>query len=402
MLPSWLLGRVQFILGWLRFRQARRLSTYMVSPVHQSGKPNILFFNIGGMSFSGTEKFLQILAKHLNKEKFNAYFLYSSQKATGRENYVKSGGVELIDFIYKDRENTPPFLLHGSHPKLRDVLKDKQIDLVVSAGAGLPEHPLASIGGTPIIDINVFGSINPQPDIAVYLCISDTLKAIVKFALPKRTVERMYIQSEGPDAEALRRGQALRLSLGLKDGDLVFGRIGRPDNAIFDPIGLLAFKKISDKYQHVHYLILAPAPAAKQLVEHKKIPRVHFLPPTSSELEIWAFHNAIDVLAHFRKDGETQGLNIGEAMFCGKPIISHKSSMWNAHLEYLDPSFSFIAGLDNIDEYASFMETFAQDQSRALIKKMGAEAKKVAYEKFHIFKHIGEFEQLLRRSLGGK
>lgn len=97
---------------------------------------------------------------------------------------------------------------------------------------------------------------------------------------------------------------------------------------------------------------------------------MHFLDPIYAEEDVWAFHNAIDVLAHFRYDGESCGLNIAESMLSGNPIISHRSRIWNAHLEYLSQDNSFVAGIDDIDAYGNAMEFFMKDETGTARWKM--------------------------------
>lgn len=146
--------------------------------------------------------------------------------------------------------------------------------------------------------------------------------------------------------------------------------MGRADDSIFHSIGILAFEQVVKKYPHVHYLIVSPAPKLLEIVKSHNIPNVHLMDPIYAEKDVWAFHNAIDVLAHFRFDGETCGLNIAESMLCAKPVISHTSTIWNAHLEYLNGKNSFVADVDNVDQYIKAMETFAQDTHKKLIHTM--------------------------------
>ncbi len=191
----------------------------------------------------------------------------------------------------------------------------------------------------------------------------------------------------------------LRKKLGFNDNDVVFGRIGRPDDNIFDPIGINAFKEVVKKYSNAHYLIVAPSPKLEQIVREENIPNVHFLPLIAEEKDVWAFHNAIDVLAHFRKDGETCGLNIAESMLCGKPIISHKSVVWNAHLEYLDNSFSRVAEIDDSNQYAEYMKEFIEAKNNGKIVEMGKRAKEKGDELFLIQNNIGKFEKWIDEAL---
>lgn len=114
---------------------------------------------------------------------------------------------------------------------------------------------------------------------------------------------------------------------------------------------------------------------------------------------VWVFHKSIDVLAHFRSDGETFGLNIAESMICGNPIITHRSKIWNAHLEYLDSKNSFIADVDNVEEYADALEYFAKDTSWEKRRAMGESAKKTAQELFYVDSYIQKIDTLIQDAL---
>ena len=351
------------------------------------------------MSFGGSEKFLQIMAKHLNKDKYEVYFMYSSQELHGREEYLKSSGVNLIDFSYDSVSGEWPFYIKGMRPSIFDILEKNNIDLVITAGAGYPEYPIANISKLPIVFVNIFGGINPQENIRKHMCISNLLAEILKEELPGDKIEVIPIPSEEPDADAEKRGRALRARLGIGEADIVFGRIGRPEDNIFDPIGIRAFQLVVTEHPRTHYLIMAPPPVLKKIVREERIINVHFLPPSAKEEDIWAFYAAIDVLAHFRKDGETMGLNIAEAMLSGKPIISHKSRYWNAHLEYLDKPFAFVAEVDDVPAYAAAMKFFTEDKSKRKMRDMGKLAKAKAISLFHIDRNIGRIESVIRRAL---
>jgi glycosyltransferase involved in cell wall biosynthesis len=373
-------------------------------------KPRILFYNITGLGYSGTDKFLQVLAKNLNKERYDVYLMYGDQvmpgsgvrDVTSRLGYILDGGVFPIRFDYKRRQNSQPYFIEGMSPNIFDVIKDYQIDLVVTEGAGSPQYPFGSIRKVPIILINIFGEPNTQGNITYNICISHEVASHLKSLVPEKKVKVMYVPSEGPITGSKEYGMKLRHDLGIPDGDIVFGRIGRDNDNIFDPIGIRAFQRVVRKYPNIHYLIISPPPILEKIISEEKIPNIHHTPPSGDEKKMWGFYEAMDVLAHFRKDGESFGLNIAEAMFCGKPIISHKSHQWNAHLEYLEPTFSFIADNDNVEQYASFMEFFAEPKNRDQIKTMGEYAKKKAYQISHISNHIAEFENLVSRSLGSE
>lgn len=369
-------------------------------------KKRILFYYVYALAYGGTSSLMQILAKHLNKEKFEVFIMYSDKvestvgqsiPSNSRLKFVLESGVFSIPFDYDYIDRTLPYFIHSMSPKVEDVIKALDIDLLVVTGAGHAEFPFSIIKNIPIIFLNIFGQPNVQKNIKFHLCISKEVAGKLYPIVPKEKIKVIYVPSEGPINMAA-EGQEIRARFGIKKDDLVFGRIGRGSDWIFDPIGILAFEKLVAKYPFVHYLIVCPPPMLRKIQEEKNIPNVHFLEELGTKEELWTFYYAIDVYAHFRHDGESFGLNIVEAMFAGRPVISHKSKIWNAHLEYLDPSFAFVADIDNVDQYLQFMEFFAKDKGRMRIKEMGEKAAKKA-ERFHIRNHINDFEDYVREAL---
>lgn len=369
-------------------------------------KKRILFFYVYALAYGGTSSLMQILAKYLNKDDYEVFIMYSEKvdstvgqsiAGSSRLKFILDGGVFPIPFDYNYIDKTLPYFIHNMSPNIYDIIKDFDIDLLVATGAGHAEFPFSTIKNIPIIFLNIFGQPNVQKNITHHLCISKEVAGKLSPIVPKEKVKVIYVPSEGP-INMVEEGRQIRRRFGIKQDDLVFGRIGRGSDWIFDPIGILAFEKLVAKYPFAHYLIVCPPPALRKIQNERNIPNVHFLEELGTKEELWAFYYAIDVYAHFRHDGESFGLNIVEAMFAGRPVISHKSKIWNAHLEYLDPSFAFVADIDNVDQYLQFMEFFAKDRGRMRIKEMGEKAAEKA-ERFHIRNHIYDFENYVREAL---
>jgi glycosyltransferase involved in cell wall biosynthesis len=369
-------------------------------------KPRVLFFYVYGLAYGGTSSMMQIFAKHLNKDKYDAFLMYSKQVDTStgmslptdtRLQYILDGKVFPIPFDYESVGKTHPYYIKGMSPNFFKILKDFDIDLLVAAGAGHAEFPFSVVSNIPIMILNVFGMPNLQKNVTYHLCISQEVADKLSPIVPREKVKVTYVPTDGP-LEMREQGMAIRRSLNIKNEEIVFGRIGRNTDGIFDPIGILAFEKVVAKFPNIHYLIVGAAPALTKIINKHKIPNVHFLPEIGTKEDLWAFYYALDVYAHFRHDGESFGLNLVEAMYAGLPVVSHRSSIWNAHLEYLDPSFSFVADLDNLDQYTQALEFFAKDKHKSQIKFMGEKAKTAA-EKFHIKNHIGDFEKMVEDSL---
>lgn len=381
-----------------------------------SSKTKILFYHISGLSSGGTEKFLQIIAKHLDKSKFDVFFMYSPKPRSSsggiqldsRKSYLTEGAA-LIEFDYKEIEQTYPYFVVDQQPTIHEVIYKHDIDVICTAGSGYTEYPINTITNIPIVLINIFGSPTVQSNVKKHISISHTVDALIAPYIPAQKREVVYIQSEDPfkvysNSQRDEMRQSLRSKLSIPQDAFVFGRIGRADDTIFDPIGINAFEQVVKKYPSAHYLIMSTPPILEKIVKERNIPNVHFLPPSGLESDVWSFHFAIDALAHFRLDGESFGLNIAESMIAGNPIVTHKSHIWNAHLEYLDPSFSFVVEKDDANAYAQAMEKLIAQasESEADIKVMQDKAREQAEKLFLIDKSINKIEEILNVSKSDK
>ena len=374
-----------------------------------SNKTKILFYHISGLSSGGTEKFLQIIAKHLDKSKFEVFFMYSPKprsssggiRLDSRKPYLTESAT-LFEFDYKEIEQTYPYFVVDQKPTIHEIIHEHNIDIICTAGSGYTEYPINTIKNIPIILINIFGSPAVQPNIRKHISISHAVDALIAPYIPAKKREVIYIQSEDPleiysSSKTKEMRQSLRSKFNIPENAFVFGRIGRADDNIFDPIGINAFEQVVKKYPSAHYLIMSTPPILEKIVRERNIPNVHFLPPSGQESDVWSFHFTIDTLAHFRLDGESFGLNIAESMIAGNPIITHKSQIWNAHLEYLNPSFSFVVEKDDVGGYIKAMEALIV-QNEAETKVMQDRAREQAERLFLIKGSIRKIEGILSAS----
>jgi hypothetical protein len=283
-------------------------------------------------------------------------------------------------------------------PHISDVIDSHNIDLVITAWAGNAEFPLTSIA-CPIIFLNIFGIPNTINNISYHVCISKTIANEISDIVPHHKIKPLYIPTEWPKNVSQEDRESFRKKLWIPQDSLVFGRIWRADDSIYDPIGIYAFERVVRKYPHIHYVIVSPCNILREYVEKNSLPNIHLVDPIYDDDMVWVFHKSIDVLAHFRSDGETFGLNIAESMICGNPIITHRSKIWNAHLEYLDSKNSFIADVDNVEEYADALEYFAKDTSWEKRRAMGESAKKTAQELFYVDSYIQKIDTLIQDAL---
>ncbi len=373
----------------------------------RSSKKRVLFYHVNSLGFGGTEKYLQILAKHLDKEKYEAYYMHPAIKGGDAQSverlaYLSAGNIISIPFEHDRVRPTPPYFVEGMNPDIKKLVRAMNVDLVVVPDSGHANYPFSIIGRTPIILLNIFGQPNVQSNIRYHLSISKEVASKLGPIVPDDKIRVLPVPSEGPLVGSPEAGRLLRAKLGIPDGAMLFGRIGRADDSIYDPIGIEAFKIALKSRQDIHYLVMSAPPVLRKKVSDEGIPNVHFLLPSSKDEDVWAFHAAIDCLAHFRMDGESFGLNIVESMLSGKPIITHRSHIWNAHLEYLEDSFSRVSEKGDAESYAKHMLEFASLHQAGTLGALGEKARDKAKALFHIDSCIKEFERLADEAIEGR
>lgn len=355
---------------------------------------NILVYHISGMYYAGTEKNLRLIANGLTND-YNVFYMYSSKNFLQKEKDSMDPRVHLLEFSYSEASTQFPYFIHGMNPHIKNVIADNAIDLLVVSDAGHSQYPFNTIQDIPIIFINIFGSPMLQKNVVANLFISKAVLDYSEYFTGKQSVNTYnYLTIAPPEKNYTEEKSPLRDKLGIPKEDFVFGRIGRNADSIFDPIGIEAFKRVVKKNKHVHYCIMSPPPILEKIVKEENIPNIHYIDVKEN---IWDFYYSLDALAHFRRDGETFGLNIAEAMYAGNPIISHVSHIWNAHLEYLLPSFSRVADKDSVEQYASFMEEFItlKENEPTVWQHMKEEARSVAVKRFNKEDYVQNIQSIV-------
>lgn len=353
--------------------------------VSRNDKKNILIYAINGLSHGGTEKNLQLIADSL-AEDCNVFFMYGNEAESSNRKEVLDDRITFIPFSYTQNEVAVPHKLHDMQPHIKDVVREHAIELLITASPGYSHYPWNVITDIPIVLLNIFGAPTLQKNVKKIIYNSSTTKNHAEkwIGIDHRAEVRYAPLYTLPDDNVHELGRELRNKLHIPETDFVFGRIGRADDSIFDPIGIRAWQSIAHTYPNAHLVVMSPASALIKIVKTEYIPRVHFLPPSGQENDVWAFHAALDAFAHFRYDGETSGVAIAESITIGNPVISHRSRIWNAHVEYLNTDFARIADIDDVGAYASYMEEFMElaSTNKAKWHQMRAKAKQVGTELF--------------------
>lgn len=336
-------------------------------------KIKIAFIKYAGLSAGGTEKFLQTIAAHLNKDIFEVDYYYTesvqyigaNHKQSGtnveRMKYMQTNNVNLIK-VHLDAVNLKTRTHEWVNTNLFDIFDESKYDIVQTGRAGHPEFPFTKIHKTPIVDsLHLLAGVDNQYNISRVMHITDWSRKIWEFkgGDPNRSVLVSHpIEIQTQDYKSLRD------ELHLRD-KLIFGFHQRDADSIFSPIQLNAYKKIEN--EHTHFIVLGGSPLYKKQASDLDIQHITFLEHTGDPKKIYSFLCTLDIYAHGRKDGEVNSTAMAEALYFGLPIISHTSDLNNGHIECIGNA-GFVA--KDVDEYTNILKRCLDDISyRAELSK---------------------------------
>ena len=365
-------------------------------------KIKIAFIKFGGLSAGGTERWLQTMAANLPKDKFNIdYFYCDSAPYLGsdykhgdtdqnRKKYMEDHGINLIKFNveYKDITTTTHDWINTNFWEKFD---ESKYDLIQSAKAGPPEYPFNHIKTVPIIDsIHLFGLDN-NPNIAWTCFLSEwSRKKWLSIGGDYNKSSVIHSPIQIPITT-----KKLRVELNIPLDAIVAGYHQRVDNNIVSEIPLKAFSKIQNPKWH--FIIMGGGSKYRELAKELNLKNIHFLNSSGDPTKISSFLNTLDIFAHGRKDGETFGTVLAEAMIHRLPCLSHYSGIADAQPETMGPGGFFVKDLN---EYTKKLEEFFKNKE--LREKIGNLGKDYAEKNYTIKNNIEKLCNIYNKVLKNK
>ena len=269
------------------------------------------------LGIGGTAKVVQILCKNFMKmdKKFHHVLAYKAHGELEREPFFEEilGKENLISF--------------ASIPEFYEVIKEIKPFIMHRQTSGQPEMPFVP----PIVEqvdhvisTSIFGHVDESVPLSRVIYISNGMQHCAGVFGKK-------IRLIGIPVEAPLSDENLRSELDIPDDAFVFGRIGRDDNDIHDPVNLVSFAEVED--ENTYFVALSPSEVLKEKAEQLGITHIRYVDKTLDDVRISKFFNTLDVLAHSRKDGECNPGNIWEGFAHGKPVISHYGIPYNGHIQ---------------------------------------------------------------------
>lgn len=365
-------------------------------------KGRIAFVKFGGLSAGGTERWLQTMAVMMQQRGFTVdYFYCDSAPYIGsdfrhpdtdehRKKFLEDNQINLVKFKvgFKDVTKSTHDWVDTDFWEIFDQTK---YDLVQTAKAGPAEYPY-NLMNIPIIEyVTLSAGVDHSSNIAWSIHCSQWQRKL--WMSSGGDISRSSVIPVIPDEPTTT--QSLKEALGIPVDSFVAGLHQRDSADIFSDWPLNAFQSLP---RDAHFILLGGSEKYVDQAKKLGISNFHKLSHSADPIIISAFLNSLDIYLHGRKDGETFGNVLAEALLHGVPCISHRSATGaNAQIETIGPGGFF---LESKLEYKEKLLELHAD--RVLRKNLGLIGKKHAERYFNANHAADLLESLYDRFIQGK
>jgi len=289
-----------------------------------------------------TYRTVKNLALKLNKDKFNVNYMWckpgkdlysnfshpvpSDKEIECQTRELVDSGVNAVEFVVNERFVPDPNL-PWKDTNFWDKYYSIDTDIVFTWRSGRQEYPFCHINEA-VIEWNVFGGYDKSKNIVKSLAISPWCKKdFIRNGGNENKSEVVYLPLTSPVTN-----ENFRKELNIDSETIVCGMHQRNEDSIFDSHSLDAIKNAVNKSnKKIDFVFMGGSSKYKDYANSIGL-KGHFLESSSDYFDVSKFLNTLNIYTHARKDGETLGAAIQEAMVHKLPIISH-TSQWNAHID---------------------------------------------------------------------
>lgn len=337
-----------------------------------------------GLASGGTEKALQNIAMILSQQDnytvdyyytnaapfLNHWFVHPDNDEN-RKKWVESFGINTIPVHVESKQaNVEPYVWNNTN--FWDLFDESEYDVIQTARGGYPEYPFNLINKTKIIDGIHSDRGEDKDNIARAILISKWQAN--KWASNGGNIKKAVIIPNLVSVPEKSKSN-LREQLGIPEDDFVYGFHQRNDPNIFSPASLYAYSMISN--QNNHFILLGGSDNHRQVAKQLNLKNVHFIDFSSDQNLIHNFLGAIDVYAHSRVDGEVCSVAMIEAMYHGKPIVTHPGTVSMGHAEQIE-GCGYMAY--TVEDYANKLKSI--EESKDLYLEMSQNTQNKYFEKY--------------------
>lgn len=352
-------------------------------------KIRVAIIRENGLFYGGTERFLQIMASECNKDMFVIdYYTTDLMAFADREKYLLDNGVNIIKFKCDNhRFKWFPFTLLNKDKwgDFWNKFNPDNYDVIQITNFGWSEEPTSNFNDDMnVCEFTVFPPYNEIPGVKYHILNSNYVK-------------EQWIHSGGSNYNSCVipvpvkkfTNENLRSALNISNDKIVCGFHQRKDDTLFSPVQLEAFKQLEDNCNTVHMVIMNASDLYKKQAALLNIKNISFIPYQEN---VSLFLNTLDIYTHGRKDGETYGMAIAEAMIHRLPCISHRTPYYNA-MSSIIGNGGFV--VSNIKEYTDVLfELVYHNDLRRII---GENAFNIAYNNYSYDTVIPKIEEVWKK-----
>ena len=284
----------------------------------------LAFIKYGGLGAGGTERWLQMAAMALPKNKYTVDYFYTDHNVdVNRLRFMQESGVKLVPFSVGSRKNNAT--QDWEDTDFWEKFDESAYDYVQTAKFCTAEYPYYLLN-LPVIE-----------RIAFAVDIDRSLNIVYTFT-PSNWLRSKWISRGGVSTRSAvlpspvmepATDDNLRGFLNLPKTAIVAGFHQRVDDNSYSEIPLKIFAKLENENRF--FLIMGGSRLYRTQAESLGLTNVRFIEHDADPIAISRFLNTLDIFAHGRKDGETYGAVFAEALMHGLPCLAHRSTIDNAH-----------------------------------------------------------------------
>jgi glycosyltransferase involved in cell wall biosynthesis len=376
-----------------------------------------VLFHLNQLGYGGTEKAMLTFIKTLNKKLFEPSLFFNTSVTTLEHKklkllknlstkYERKYNEKYVHGFARKREFEEAvsgrlFLgcglsafarcVNSCNPSIVHFNRGLSVDFYTENIEKLPS-------GVKIVDHNIFATM-PS---ASYLSAVDHMFFLSQWCLDKSPWADLnkssFIYYPVADTSNARVDCDIRQELRIPKDSILLGRLSRP-NLDDGEFILEVLLRVLVKFPQVHFVCIGASNAFIERSRELRLGNVHCLLPTTDESRINQFLRGLDIFLHYRREGETFGLNIAEAMSRGIPIVSHRSEFDNAQIELItkDRLSGIVCDKLAVDAYVAAVEKLIVDSSLRL--ELGQNARQTAEKHFCAGKLTRTLESVYMRVL---
>lgn len=360
------------------------------------------------LGLGGTEKTCQLFFGHASED-FDVHLIFEKTgDHTRLPEFLKSakmsgGTIHRVDSYKRGFDDPDPY-------HLQEVIESIDPDIFHVYRSGFAEYPRPGqdIHVPNFVETNVFGMLDPSPEITKSLFMSHWLmdRAMSHPYMLTGDMFRMdRFNFVNNPVEDVYTDKVLKWKNSLPSTAIVLGRCGRPDNGIYNAVSVNAAANLRSQGYDIHFLVVAPPSNMLDDLARLGIP-FYAVDPTVDPLVLSTVYNSMDIYAHARADGETFGVNIAEAMMHSLPVVTHiatpsnpQMGVFQSQAELVDDFYTGYVVPNDVNAYTAALLKLVK--SKELRLEMGEKGREKALDNYHVSACMQKLEHIYREIVNG-